>query len=413
MGCLYCKRSGRKSKEHLIPSALGANEIVRSGIEICERCNNGIISTLDKELCTKSFLAVIASRELGKDLFNLWAVVDSAGPLFIEAYPVWDGSAFRRFVPFPQIVFSGSKPTFFVDGKVAHSHDTSDCIRLLTRLARNQFEQYKKGVGRACHFERISKSLFKQNCEYPPRVFFRKTFDELAIQKRIGRKPTSLIIRYVADPDLREVMRKIDSLELSCKSSNRWDECRQSALNRVGIDYDVGAAFRALLKISIHLVHHISCVNDISSGEYDFLRKFIIGDYPLREKHFWGQGFIQKSLLSSIFEDKEKVHQFLIQNDNGEWTVISSFFSQSIGTCIRFRGVNRDSWKSAIVQIGYGDNRSKTEIQRSVILMPTANIRGSWVGSREFLPDFPWITNELSSSIEMHVRSRKTINGPP
>ena len=205
-------------------------------------------------------------------------------------------------------------------------------------------------------------------------------------------------------------MSNMDSLEIPYKSSNRWDECRQSALNRVGIDYDVGAAFRALLKIGIHLVHHTSCDNDISSGEYALLRKLVIGDHQLREEHLLGQGFIEKSLLSSIFEDKEKVHQFLIQNDNGEWTVISSFFSRSIGTCIRFRGVSRDSWKSALVQIGYGDKRSKQEIRHGMILMPTANIRGSWVGSREFLPDFPWITNEVSSSTEMYVRDRKTNN---
>lgn len=402
-GCLYCTNATKKSNEHLIPAALGSKEYVRTGVTICEGCNNGALSTLDNELCTKSFLALVASKELGKNLANLWAIDESSDRIFIEAYPVWDIDVFQRFVPFPQIVFTAGRPRFYLDGKDALLHNTTDVISLLTRLAKRQFSKHKADERRSCHFEKVSSSLITTRAEYPPRVLFRKTFKELADNHRDRKKTSSLVFRYLTDPDLQRAMIALDSLESPNKPFKRWDECRPSTLNRVGIDYDVCLAFRALLKISLHLVHHASFENDISCDEYTLVRQLINGKSGMRDKYTVDQGFIAKAQLKPLFDEIPKAHQFLIQNYGGLWTVISSFFNQSIGTCIRFSGVNRDYWQSVLVKVGYGKTPLPTTIEYSSLLRPTENVRGSWVGTREFLPDFPWITKELSLSVEKYI----------
>jgi hypothetical protein len=246
--------------------------------------------------------------------------------------------------------------------------------------------------------------LITSGHEFPPRVLFRKSFGELAKSYPRRKNYSSLVFRYLTDLDRQKAMIGIDSLYLPNKPFNRWDECRQGELNRVGVDYDVCLVFQALLKIGLHLIHHAGCINDISIDEYTVVRELITGKRVVRERHIVDQGFISKKQFDFIFDDVPKTHQFLVQNCDGIWTVISSFFSKSIGTCVRFHGGNRESWRSVLVKVGYGKDPSETTIEHCPLLRPTDNICGDWVGTPEFLPDFPWITKELSLSLEKHVR---------
>jgi hypothetical protein len=402
--CLYCSTISTRSKEHLIPAALGTKEYIRKGVAICGKCNNGTLSKLDNELCTKSFLSMIASRELEKNLCNLWAIEESNERVFIEAYPVWNGDVFQRFVPFPQIVFTSGRPRFYLDGNDVLRHDTSDVMSLLTRLVKKQFSIYKV-ERKACHFEKVPNSLITSSHEFPPRVLFRKTFAELAESYSHRKKQSSLIFRYLKDLDLKKAMIAIDALDSPNKLSNQWDRCRLAKLNRVGVDYDVCLVFRALLKIGLHLIHHVSRNNDISSNEYTMVRDIITGKRVVREEDLVYQGFISTKQFGFIFDDAPKNHQFLIQNCDGIWTVISSFFSKSIGTCVRFKGRNRDFWNSVLVKVGYGKDPPKIAIEDCSLIHPTDSIFGTWVATREFLPDFPWITKELSLSLEKRVKN--------
>ena len=52
-GCLFCRRSdgGFTTIEHIVPESLGNTGLVLPNGVVCDRCNNGPLSVLDKALC--------------------------------------------------------------------------------------------------------------------------------------------------------------------------------------------------------------------------------------------------------------------------------------------------------------------------------------------------------------------------
>src|SRR5580704_10566091 len=59
-GCLFCRRSdgGFTSTEHAFPESLGNSELVLPPGVVCDRCNNGILSQLDQEICNFAPIAM-------------------------------------------------------------------------------------------------------------------------------------------------------------------------------------------------------------------------------------------------------------------------------------------------------------------------------------------------------------------
>jgi HNH endonuclease len=59
--CLYCRREDRKftSVEHLVPEGLGNKEIVLPVGVVCDKCNNEVLSQLDKALIEFGPLALL------------------------------------------------------------------------------------------------------------------------------------------------------------------------------------------------------------------------------------------------------------------------------------------------------------------------------------------------------------------
>jgi hypothetical protein len=51
-GCLFCRATdgGFTAREHALPESLGATEVVLPNGVVCDRCNNGVLSYLDKAL---------------------------------------------------------------------------------------------------------------------------------------------------------------------------------------------------------------------------------------------------------------------------------------------------------------------------------------------------------------------------
>lgn len=77
--CLYCNqpaRAGGKG-EHVIPEAIGgARTLLEFSAKrrVCQRCSNGLLSQLDDELCSNSYLSLISSRNGYTKELKLWNV---------------------------------------------------------------------------------------------------------------------------------------------------------------------------------------------------------------------------------------------------------------------------------------------------------------------------------------------------
>src|ERR1700730_7585562 len=91
--CMYCAaptKKGRKG-EHIIPEIIGGcltlNDV--SDRVVCAPCNNGVLSQLDKELCCRSFLSIIASQRIDSRVWQAWDIDHAANNLLVEARPLW------------------------------------------------------------------------------------------------------------------------------------------------------------------------------------------------------------------------------------------------------------------------------------------------------------------------------------
>ena len=65
--CMYCgqlTRRGHKG-EHILPEAIGGTRYLNEvpNRTVCTECNCGVLSQIDRELCSRSYLSVIASGD--------------------------------------------------------------------------------------------------------------------------------------------------------------------------------------------------------------------------------------------------------------------------------------------------------------------------------------------------------------
>jgi HNH endonuclease len=77
--CVYCGGAVHKVRkgEHIIPVALGGKRTISDSCKdrtVCNPCNNGPLSQLDTELCSRSPLSIVAARELDAFVWQTWDV---------------------------------------------------------------------------------------------------------------------------------------------------------------------------------------------------------------------------------------------------------------------------------------------------------------------------------------------------
>jgi len=112
--CIYCGGIVSKERrgEHLVPEAIGGEVTLKeiAGKSVCSRCNNGILSVLDAELCRRSFLSIVASQELAACLWQVWDVDHASRDLLIEARPEWLEGKLKSLLSYPQMIFEPAGP---------------------------------------------------------------------------------------------------------------------------------------------------------------------------------------------------------------------------------------------------------------------------------------------------------------
>jgi len=142
--CLYCgepTKRGRKG-EHVVPAAIGGaltlNDV--SNRAVCPKCNAGVLSQLDKELCSRSYLSVIASREIGAHLWQAWDVDHESNNLLVEARPAWAADeTLNSLVCYPQITLERSGPGVRGDSQEFRQFGEEDATKVLFQAVRHCF----------------------------------------------------------------------------------------------------------------------------------------------------------------------------------------------------------------------------------------------------------------------------------
>src|SRR6266699_3455885 len=89
--CMYCGGpviENHGKGEHIVQKAIGGARTLKD--RVCTRCNNNELSEVDRELCSRSFLSVVASQEIDGHLALIWDVDHTSRNLLVEARPVWE-----------------------------------------------------------------------------------------------------------------------------------------------------------------------------------------------------------------------------------------------------------------------------------------------------------------------------------
>src|SRR5258708_1436085 len=112
--CIYCGEPVAKNHgkgEHIIQKAIWGAKTLRN--RVCTRCNNNDLSEVDRELCSLSFLSVVASQEIDGHLALVWDVDHTSKNLLIEARPVWElDYVLKHLIAYPQITFEHHGPDY-------------------------------------------------------------------------------------------------------------------------------------------------------------------------------------------------------------------------------------------------------------------------------------------------------------
>ena len=109
---------------------------------VCPKCNSGVLSQLDKELCSRSYLSVIASREIGAHLWQAWDVDHESHNLLVDARPAWAADeSLNSLVCYPQITFERSGPVARGDSEEFRRFGQEDAAKVLFQAVRQEMER--------------------------------------------------------------------------------------------------------------------------------------------------------------------------------------------------------------------------------------------------------------------------------
>src|SRR5262245_28678473 len=152
--CIYCglptKRVRKGKGEHILPKAIGGALYIsdKSDRVVCEKCNNGVLSQLDRELCGRSYLSVVASQEISADLWHVWDVDHTSRNLLVEAKPCWDAGELKHLVVYPQMIFEENGPELRGDAEEFERFGREDCRKVFVKAVRGAFQRYHAGEKR-------------------------------------------------------------------------------------------------------------------------------------------------------------------------------------------------------------------------------------------------------------------------
>lgn len=391
LNCMYCgepTKRGRKG-EHVIPEAIGGALTLNDGSvnAVCQECNNGVLSNVDRELCSRSFLSIVASQEISADLWQAWDVDHSADHLLVEARPRWHpDKTLSQLVSYPQIAFESDGPEIRGDAEEADLFGREDFQKVLVKAVRGAFDRYRAGEKRSLHLHRVRSEIIHRGYRLAPRVFTTHSISEIA--RKINKQ--SFNLRYLTAEDKNFALRGLSNLGEG-RPFRRWAIKAGSHYPAISTYFDIGDSLRGLLKIGVNLIASVCEKTPVNPETFRLPIRLILGTADVTQKLLAASGFVRAADVQEI-KDEGGGHSFRLLHVGSSWLVFSSFFGGRIGAAVHFSGPNREDWNTVDIVAPLG---SKKWIVRPSPILKPLKATVEWQDSRKIIPTVP-ILNAVS-----------------
>jgi hypothetical protein len=382
----------------VVPKTLGGRIRLPKNVGICDRCNNGVLSQIDRELCNRSYLSVIASREIDESFWHAWDVDHRDGNVLVDARPRWQDGTLTSFICYPQISFVQNGIHIRGDANEVFQFGFSEFQYVIFRAAKKLFQEYRYGRKRKIHFEKIPLSLIEDENRFPPRLFFRKSVHEIAFEGA-----NSCVLRFCHEEDKRLAFRELDRLDPDRPAKQNWSTNPSSRIPRFAIAFDIGEALRGMFKVGFNLLLHTCTSTDFRDQSFASIRQLILGDYQVTRDLFERNGFVHPKDLAFL-SPSPGTHKFRLSYDYGSWTIYSAYFGGDVCSVVQFPGFNGESWRTADLEMKL--DTGIIDIKKYTIALPTSWPTIEWANSAAICPSVELISFASKFQIELTRRQR-------
>jgi hypothetical protein len=338
---MYCGGPVEKNHgkgEHIVQKAIGGAKTLKD--RVCTRCNNNELSEVDRELCSLSFLSVVASQEIDGHLALVWDVDHRSKNLLIEARPVWESDyVLKHLIAYPQITFEPHGPDFRGDAEAIGGFGRENLESVLKKAALSAFQRYENHERDSIQFERCESSVLKAGYRLAPRLYAHRTIQQIA--KRTDKE--KFYLHYATDEDKNFALDALSKLHRQ-RRSQKFTEFQGSHTPTICFFFDVNKTIRGLLKMGLNLVAAVCENTPIGPDSFPEVIGVIRDSSPVTPELVARCGFVQHGNVVTCIAAPNRGHSFLITYGAGRWHVHSSFFGGRMGAYVYFPGPHKESW---------------------------------------------------------------------
>lgn len=370
--CLYCRNQGQRAKEDIVPKAIGGSRTIDN---VCQACNNGPLSSVDKELVSKSPLSIVAAQELGKTVEYTWDVDHSDGNVLLEGAP---NASFDSMIVWPQLVLTERGFQLRADAEDFFEFGSQRAQKVFIEHLVETLHQYRM---RTCSpkqskiwFERIEANT--SGYAFPPRIFVRHPLSEIG-------PPITFQCRYKSERDRKALLKALFDLRPDTRFP-RGEVLLGSYWPSVALFYEATDVLRALVKIGLNLLANLCRQTNVNSARFPHAVGFVTGQLGMKETFMNCAGFVKVSDIEFL-QCPTRSHKFRLSfNDaSSKWHLYCSFFGGRIGAKVYFPGPNRETWHTADVTVPIGSDQWIVEYP-TILFQPRVEI--VWGDLSEVVP---------------------------
>ncbi len=371
--CIYCGKSGCLTREHIVPDALGATKWIKC---VCSTCNNEKLSALDNELATKSPLSLVAASELLKTTGYTWDVDHSERNLLLEARA--DESA-GSMTLWPQVIFDEAGLQIRGDAEEVQKFGAENFQDVFVRHLLAAFQTVKKSLKRPrIIFEPVPEKI-PPMYRCPPRIFATRSI--YGFDNRMHFQ-----CRYKTSRDKRRALHALNTWD-SAKGFRGYATRLGSALPAFHLHYDGVAVIRSLVKIGLNLLRFLCENTPVDREHFGKAVEMVLGERVVARRILDRNGFVDADSIQDLGCPMDS-HSFRLLHDRGWWNVHFAFFAGRVGAFVRFRGPNRETWRTANVIAPIGS--SEWQFSTTGLLLPLP-CRIEWRDLNRIVPSMPLV----------------------